>query len=115
MLRTKNSHLTDEEFIKLVESKQDPMTSTDIEIELLDRFKRLADLETFAFLKVLERTGLSFDDALNLLSCLSEYSIDSCDHLTAALAVHEKLNDLTYYENTLDEQLTQLLKIIQPK
>lgn len=75
--------LTDEELVRFAEQSIDPLTTSDLERELIARFdKRLgyADLD-----KVLYDNDMPLGTAVELLRALSEHGVDSVNVLQQKL------------------------------
>ena len=124
MIHTPLSRLTDDELLRLVESERDPLTSTDTEVELVQRFANLLG-EKADLIEVLDDHG--FDDADDLESRLAIFTefdtldikplleaitaagIDDAEQLKARLAIADQFDGIANDAGDLFARLNTLI------
>jgi hypothetical protein len=110
MSHTNYRHLTDAEFLRVAEDAQDPLTATDVQTELLERFERaLTDLETLRDIEAnCEELGIDVKEMLELLGVADEFHCTDFDSLRAKLQRADKFYDIAEEAGDAFKQLAEL-------
>ncbi|RMD00043.1 hypothetical protein EAY64_05455 [Aquitalea palustris] len=106
-------NLNNTELLRTADQLRDPLTSTDMELELIERFAPLLDKaeQLSAIEEKLLDLGIEDTNWLTeLLSVLASNDITDCEKLIYKLRTHSALYDLVREDEELPAQLEELAK-----
>lgn len=101
----------DDEFIRHAKSNLDPLTSTDLERELLIRLENVIDtaIDHEPIDDALEAACLDVKQLKSLLELLEEFNVDTPNALRAKLERADAFYDIANEAGDLFDRLTQLI------
>lgn len=96
MIHTPLSHLTDAELLRHVENERDPLTSTDAEIELVERFNALLDehQRLAPVIKLVDDLGLDDEQIALLGDTFEDFHLNDVIDLRTKLERSDKFYDI---------------------
>lgn len=111
MVHTSLSHLTDEELLRHVENERGPLTSTDAEIELVERFTNLLEGPPLPedLQKALDDTGIEVVDLTEIVTILDEFSAGDAKILREKLKRANDFYDIASDAGDVIERLNTLV------
>lgn len=118
MTRTKYASLTDAEFLREARHAQDPMTATEIQLELLHRFERVAEriarigeAESLLMAHSIEiDRSESVTELAEVLQVLAEHHCIDPTRLRAKLERADEFYDIAQEAGDVFEQLAELAR-----
>lgn len=131
MIHTTLSHLTDDELLRRVENERDPLTSTDAEVELVQRFTNVLDehAANAKRIEILDDHGLDDEaelekrlalfnefealDIRSLLEAITAAGIDNAEQLKARLAIADQFDGIASDAGDLFTRLESLIATTQ--
>lgn len=131
MIHTTLSHFTDDKLLRHVENERDPLTSTDAEVELVQRFTNLLDEQAANAkrIEILDDHGFEDDadlekslalfnefealDIRSLLEAITAAGIDNAEQLKARLAIADQFDGIASDAGDLFTRLESLIATTQ--
>lgn len=111
MHHTPLNHLTDEEFLRHAHQAHDSLTTTDVEIEFMQRFENLLqrDDEITPLREAIDKSELAFDDVETVFDTLAEFNVTTPDELRQKLERADKFYDIANDSGDVFSRLNDLV------
>ena len=105
------NHLTNEEFLRHAQSAHDSLTTTDVEIEFMQRFAALLDDEiaNAPLMQALDDAGIDISELKEIVATLEEFHVSTPDELRTKLERAHKFYDIANDSGDVFSRLNDLV------